>query len=91
MTGTAEELVDLLHEFIPAPGIESKGSLADRIAEDLRNHALPQSKAKYVLKRSVNTKGKNKGFATDWTRRKVGDHRNRISYDDLDYPAPLDS
>ena len=91
MTGSAEELVDLLHEFIPAPGLEGRGSLADRIAQDLRDHALPQSKPKYILKRPPNTKGANKGFASDWTRRKVGDHRNRITYDDLDYPAPLDT
>jgi hypothetical protein len=89
MTGTAEEIADLLHEFIPAPGTESKGSLADRIAQDLRDHALPQSKKKYILRREVAKKGPNKGFASDRTRRKVGDHRARISYDDTDYPAPL--
>lgn len=90
MTGTAEELVDLLHEFVPAPGTEGKGSLADRIAQDMRDHALDQSKKKYILKRPPNKQGKNKGFASDWTRRKVGDHRKRIRYDDIDYPAPID-
>jgi len=90
-TGTAEEIVDFLHEFLPAPGTEGKATLADRIAQDLRDHALGQTKKKYILKREMNTKGKNKGFASDWTRRKVGDHKNRISYQpDPDYPAPLE-
>jgi hypothetical protein len=89
-TGNLEELADLLHEFIPAPGLEGKGSLADRIAQDLRNHALDQTKPKYILRREVNKQGPNKGFASDRTRRKVGDHRKRISYDDIDYPAPIE-
>lgn len=91
MTGSAEELVDLLHEFVPAPGAERKGSLADRIAQDLRDHALPQNKKRYILRREVTTQRANKGFASDRTRRKVGDHRNRITYDDLDYPAPVEN
>lgn len=89
MTGTLEEVTDFLHEFVPAPGLESSGTLADRIAQDLRDHALSQTKKKYILKREVNKQGENKGFATDWTRRKVGDHRKSISYDDIDYPAPI--
>jgi hypothetical protein len=89
LTGTGEEIVDLLHEFSPAPGLERKGSLADRIAQDLRDHALPQNKPKYVLERPPNKQGKRKGVVSDWTRRKVGDHRKRIDYGDTDYPAPI--
>lgn len=89
MSGSASELVDLLHEFLPAPGTENRGSLADRIAHDLRIHALPQNKPKYKLVRPPNTRGPDKGKASDWTRRKVGDHRKKISYNDLDYPAEI--
>jgi hypothetical protein len=89
LTGTAEELVDIFHEFIPAPGLEGKASLPDRIAQDIRDHALRSDKKKYRLYREPNTRGAHKGLASDRTRRKVGDHQKRISYTDIDYPAPL--
>jgi len=91
LTGSAEELVDLMHEFLPAPGHEGgSNSLVDRIAAEMREKALPQAKKKYILKRPPNKQGPNKGFASDWTRRKVGDHKRHIDYQpDADYPGRL--
>lgn len=87
IAGTVNELADLL-EFLNVIEPEKAISLLDKIAQDLRDSALPQAKKKYILKRSPNKQGRNKGFASDWTRRKVGDHRDRFPYQpDSDYPG----
>lgn len=88
LAGTVNELADLLKDFnLINP--EKRFSVVDKIADELRKHALGQNKKKYILKRPPNKQGPNKGFASDWTRRKVGDHHHHPIVQDVDYPAPL--
>jgi hypothetical protein len=89
LTGTVQELADLLQDFTP-PIRDKRTSLLDRIAQDLRNHALKQTKKKYKLLRPPLLIGPNKNrFAVDWTRRKVGDHHESHFDEDPNYPGPV--
>jgi hypothetical protein len=65
MTGTAQEIVDLLHQFLPAPGTEGRGGLVDEISAEIRLRALTHTRRKRINKRFPN----RKGYVSDRTRR----------------------